>query len=679
MSDGKFCVDKCCAPLSVAFYEDKSENWLNEYDKEILKYAGDSSLSCDEWEDWRKIEKYKQKSFDQWTDVSIYLMRRKAAKDLDMVLDHTDPMSDVFCAELKKVSRTSRRGHEVDAIVDGMLTCSYGVDESSFFADIPFYRQTYYVNKLLVRLRNQPNMIVRERISRTFGNIGEPAVRKDVIDALCFVMKGRENQACTYEDEKLYFTCDVHFDPHDHSRQTAAWAMGRIGRLARDGKNGICDQFKNNVTPVLTEAIKTEKNAGIREASARALGEMGSNAATKDVVIILKKTTYMDNEPYAETRKAAVWSLGEIGKDAEFGFFSSDPEDIKTLYREDVTDVLTNVLLKDSDEGVRAEAAEALGKIGEKADAEKAVTALITRFDPGNEPSELVRCNSIEATRLLLKHVDKETYKKAMAALVQRKGGTGETRRIVHVKKDGESGKTERNIITAEKDFFRFVGEEEPEYAVDVLLHMAGRISDFDKQTHLRMIRALDTLIDPVDDDDEMLGIVSSLFIMRHIDDEMEGLADDAMEKVRRKDREMFHDVLLEIAQGEGKLSTDDRMYAITLLKDNCKQKWVLSLIGKLKKIRKSVYTAKFRLHIDGAISELEKRLPQTVSVKKSPPREVPQVREVSKAEKKEPAEKPEVKKTVSLPEEPVSPPEEPVKKVIIEMDESEAPLDVLE
>jgi HEAT repeat protein len=120
----------------------------------------------------------------------------------------------------------------------------------------------------------------------------------------------------------------------DH-RARAARGLGKLGWLAREALNPLV-------------AVLQDKDAGVREAAAQAVGQMGPDALPHLVAMLRHEDKYV--------RRNAVWALGRIGPLAK----AAVP---------DLTAALT-----DPDPRTAGGAAQALGNMG--TDAADAVTAL---------------------------------------------------------------------------------------------------------------------------------------------------------------------------------------------------------------------------------------------------------------------------------------------------------------
>jgi HEAT repeat protein len=220
-------------------------------------------------------------------------------------------------------------------------------------------------------------------------------------------------------------------DAKPEVRRSAAFALGKAGSKAAFA------------VPSLLRVLKEDKDAGVREAVAYALGEIGPTTS-REAVETLK--TILSKDKNAPVRRSAAFALGCYGRKAEPALAE------------------LQAALSDKEASVRQNAAWALGRLGQSVN-EEAVLALCQVLSDSDPANTLVRRDAAAA----LGEIGRPAARAAVEPLLRR------------VTRDKEDPAVRRNALNA---LVNIVGPDDKAFAAelrDVLRELRRKKADIEE------------------------------------------------------------------------------------------------------------------------------------------------------------------------------------------------------
>jgi len=409
----------CKGDLSLAFMTEKGFQF-DDNDRAMLERAGDDNvLSCDEFDDgaWVPFE-YEGKNVQKWYLLSNYLKRRESAFRLGIKWNEN------FCNTLKAFPMLDGKGNErkryvaeaiyanhSDAIMDGALVCNYDYGNGDLFENIPKDMVKTYSAEFIEALdkNQQPNPYFRlnavnalEHIARKHGPIPEATddlarlldkehesndeIRSMVLDALCYTVdKNNPTKVLIAAYLKLM---DKKTESNDVIREKA---FNAVHEVFRHTSRAIVDatlralQKEDGLVNVFGEAAQVEPDKDIRRKAAFAFVIWDKNVAFPEVIETLRKNLDEKYESDTHVRANSAWALGDMGEKA------NDERTVEALI----------IMLEDKNDKCRKKAAEALGSIS----ANSKLSGYIAREDVASrivgflENMLCEKCESVDEAR----------------------------------------------------------------------------------------------------------------------------------------------------------------------------------------------------------------------------------------------------------------------------------------
>lgn len=312
--------------------------------------------------------------------------------------------------------------------------------------------------KPLLDALDDDNHQVRKDAAETLGSIGD----KRAIKALAAALQDRNHNV----------------------RWEAAQALDKLGWKANSVQEkthyyiaakqwGKCNEIGSPAVDPLAALLK-DSDINIRREAIKALGTIGDSRAVTPLLIVFK-----DN--YSSTKKAAAKALGQIG----------DSRAIDPLLA-----ILTD---NGQDQDVREEAAEALGKIGNKA-----VEPLITELKNDDQLSQSLIAKALgitgdkRAAEPLVEVLKKNDNTKTISEALVQIGDDAIEPMIAELSAmDMETGFNEKWRSAMEKTLAN-LGEHARDKLLEVAASQVVMLNDEDESNQIKAARILDNLGYPV-------------------------------------------------------------------------------------------------------------------------------------------------------------------------------------